>query len=276
MMVLLAALAAAGCPASPESVDAHAVAAGTAWVAGDARMFEVARTEMELELDCLQAPLPRQVAARVHRVMGYATLPSLPADPAAAPSEEGARHFAVATAHAPELGPAPGLPPDWRPPAPDTAPRLPPPLSGRLHVDGVPGARPFEATPALVQVATRDGTARHSFVYQDGDTLPYTRKRRFFGGTAAGLGVATLGLGALVAVDGLLMSPAMHTEGQTGWLWDAASTCGNEYPTSTRCGFFGEPITRGRVVAHDAGVVATWGLAGLTLASGTIWVGTWF
>ncbi|MCB9675949.1 MAG: hypothetical protein H6737_12575 [Alphaproteobacteria bacterium] len=170
-MILLVASALADCSdsVSDDALDGLLVDALSAYEALQAERFVTLVTEIEASVPCLSTPLPRHLAAGVHRARGLKAFVGRDHDSAAA-------SFAAARAIEPAYAFPTSLVPEDNPvledytaidPATRAARPTEPPESGTIRVDGSRGHR-LEGLPALVQWIGDDGAVQNTWLV-DGD-----------------------------------------------------------------------------------------------------------
>lgn len=174
-MLLLASIALAACPASPDALEAEVRRVERAFAALDATGVAKAGAALEVETACAAAPIEARLAARMHAAAGFVAFVAGDTDRAAAA-------FAAARRVEPSWTPDPKLVPKGHPIHalaarldPDNlgVERAPKPAKGTLYLDGQPSQdRPRDAS-TIAQWVVDDTVVSGAYVWPGAPLPPY-------------------------------------------------------------------------------------------------------
>lgn len=177
LLLGLATSASADCPSPRPTATALAeriTAAQSAYSALDVSQFRAVMADVDRGLPCVTDELPKHLVAEVHRAMGLREFLDRQSDRstaafAAARSIEPTYRFpeSLVPAGNPALVDYLAVDPDGAPAA-----ALPPPMSGRLLLDGMPSGRRPTTLPTMVQLVDGEGRVTATAYLWPGDAVP--------------------------------------------------------------------------------------------------------
>ncbi len=175
MLLLLATLAQAACPASTAAVEAGIDAVERAFAALDADGVSVAASRLEVLATCLDVPIDPALAVRMHGAAGLAAF-------VGGNSERAAVAFAAARRIDPGWTPDATLVPKGHPiralatridPATLGVERVAAPAEGALVFDGVPARARPNGTATVAQWVVEDRVVSGAYVWPEAPLPPY-------------------------------------------------------------------------------------------------------
>lgn len=227
MLLLLATLSHAACPATPSAVEAGIVAVERAFSAMNAAGVASAASTLEVLATCLDAPIDPALAVRMHGTAGLAAF-------VAGDSERAAVAFASARRIDPSWAPNATLVPKGHPiralstridPASLGVERLRPPSAGILIFDGVPARGRPDGTATVAQWVIDDRVVSGAYVWPGAPLPPYDVASG--GAKTASPSRPNRSLGAWLGVTGaslLASGTCFYVAGRAQDAWEVADT----------------------------------------------------
>lgn len=236
MLLLLAASAHAGCPATVTDLGAGIASVERAFATLDAAGVASGGTRLDLLAACLDAPITPALAVRLHATEGLVAF-------VAGDTDTAATAFAAARRINPAWVPDPALVPKGHPiralalrvdPATLGTERVAAPASGTLDFDGEPGLDRPSGTPTVAQWVVDGTVVSGAYVWPDAPLPPYDvagRVGSIPSGPRASSGVGPwLGVSAVGVVASLT---SFYVAGRARTAWEEATT-GAEVETHYR------------------------------------------